>query len=297
MNNSQAHKATHRQIQVLSANVIISVTLALFIFGLSGLLILQARQLSLLVRSTLEIQVFLERNLTSSAKEQIRLLLAEQNFVKAGDQSIEYISKQQAKKAFIKDTGEDFSQFLGDNPLRDSYLVKVKAEFYESDQLTRIQQDLEAHPQIYEVSYVKNMVDRINQNLGAISLFLLLFGFFMLLTVVVLIDNTIRIALFSQRFLIRSMQLVGATDHFIQKPFLQRALVQGATSGVLAFVLLFGFLKYMQSQIIELNLLFSWIDLIILSLGLILLGACIGGLSSYRSVRKHLHSSLDELYR
>ena len=279
-------------------NVIASISLALFIFGLCGLLILHAKQLGITVRRNFEIQIFLKHHLTKNEFAKIRKTLSSSSFTRKRNHKAEitFVSKKKAKELFIKNTGEDFGQFLKDNPLRNSYVIKIKPEYYSQNELNRIQKEIQQIDGVFEVSYVKDLVNTINRNVTLISLILLIFGVFILITVIILIDNTIKIALFSQRFLIRSMQLVGATDTFIQKPFITQSLLQGIIGGLVSSLALFILLKYLHLQLPELVMLYNMADFLILIASLVLLGSLIGSLSAFRAVRKYLRLSLDELY-
>jgi cell division transport system permease protein len=284
----------------LSLNIILSTTLALFIFGMCGLLIIQANRLGVLIKENAELQVFLEHDLPKNQLEDLKKLLLQQNFILkangSSESSLKFISKEEAAKEFVEDTKENFQELLGFNPLRDAFVVKIRPEFFGSKKLANIRANLESKKGIYEVSYVEDLMTLINKNINMIGFILLLFGFFILLTVVVLVDNTLRIALFSQRMLIRSMQLVGATDTFIQKPFLIQALIQGSLSGLIASILLSAFLKYIQIQIPDLILLYESEKLFLLLFSLVIMGGVTSLLSTYRAVRKYLSMSLDDLY-
>lgn len=285
--------------RLLSLNVILSISLALFIFGLCGLLLSYAQQMAYLVKNNFEIQVFLQKNLSKDDMISIRQKIADKNYLSPGKArlpNIEYISAEEAKKDFIRKTGEDFTNILEDNPLRASFVVKIKPDYYEAKKLKVIRKDLESLPGVFEVSFVEDLINVINRNMATIGFFLMIFGVFVLITVVILIDNTIKIALFSHRFIIRSMQLVGATDAFIQKPFITQSAIRGSISGLMAGVLLFLFTQYLQIQLPDLRILHRVEVILSLIFFLIVLGALIGGLSAFRSVRKYLHSSLDNLY-
>ena len=149
---------------------------------------------------------------------------------------------------------------------------------------------------VYEVLYVESLIESINSNIQKISLVLLSFAVILVLVVIILINNTIKLALFSQRFLIRSMQLVGATSFFIQRPFLNRAAWQGVVSGLIASALLFALMQYAYHEVTELQLLRDDEQTYILMAALVVIGLIIGFLSSYRAIRKYLRLSLDELY-
>ena len=279
-------------------SVVFSITLALFVIGLFGLLMLHANSLTRMIRENVTMQVFLNRTISENDKIQIQKLLASKDYVGVaeGQPQVSFISKEEAADEFIKDTGEDFRQFLGENPLRDAYVININTDFQNSEELAKIKLDIERMSGVFEVTYVESLVRSINDNLAKVSLVLAGFAVLLIIIVAVLINNTIRLALFSQRFLIRSMQLVGATAGFIQRPFLSRSFFHGVLSGMLASALLLFVLQYVNQQIEDLEQLQDP-TLIMLLMGLLLLvGGFIGFISTYRAVKKYLKMSLDELY-
>lgn len=279
-------------------SVLFSTTLSLFIVGLFGIILIQASSLTKMIRENIEIQVFLDKGLSTEQHSKIRKNLAESPFVLAKKDSVylRFISDQEAAKTFIENTGEDFTQFLEDNPLRDSYVFSVSEEFQSSEQLSTIAKELEAIPGVFEVSYMTDLVDSINKNLVKVSLIMGGFILILLVTVIMLINNTIRLALFSQRFLIRSMQLVGATRGFIRKPFLVRAFIFGILAGILASVILFSLLEYTKENIEGFAALQNTEQMLLLFTTLSIMGGFLSGFSTFRAVNKYLNMSLDELY-
>ena len=278
--------------------VMFSITLALFVIGLFGLLLIHAGKLSNLVKENMEVQVYLDREITPLEVEKLKKTLARKEYIAVteGQPQVSFLSKEEGAREFIQESGEDFLTFLGENPLRDAFILRINPDFATSAQLKKIKQDLTATTGIYEVEYVESLIDNINQNLRRLSILLVTFAGILVLVVVILINNTIKLALFSQRFLIRSMQLVGATSYFIQRPFLNRATFQGFISGILASGLLIGLLQYAYYQMSELYLLRDEKQIIILLTFLLVLGGVLGFFSSYRAVKKYLRASLDDLY-
>jgi cell division transport system permease protein len=278
--------------------VVFSITLALFVIGVFGLLLIHAEKLSEKVKESIEMQVYLDRNLTEVQLVRLQKTFAAKEYIAFQNDSaqVRYVSKEEGAKAFLDETGEDFMTFLGDNPLRDAYVLRIDADHSSSAMLKSIKLDLEDVDGVYEVQYVESLIESINQNIQKLSIILIGFAAILVLVVIILINNTIKLALYSQRFLIRSMQLVGATSFFIQRPFLNRAAWQGVVSGVLASALLFGLMQYTYNQISELQLLRNDEQTYILMGALVVLGLIIGFMSSYRAVRKYLGMSLDELY-
>ena len=278
--------------------VVFSITLALVVIGLFGLLLLHAQKLSEVVRENLEVQVYLERNLPETELLRLQQDLGQQPFVaeRDGKPQIRFVSKEEGARQLLQSTGEDFRQFLGDNPLRDAYVLKIKPAYTDTLHLGQLNRSLAAQRGVFEVQYPQDLFASINNNLTRLSLVLLGFAAVLVLVVVILINNTIKLALFSQRFLIRSMQLVGATRLFIQQPFLRRATWQGLASGVLAALLLVALLQYAYLEVEPLRLLRDDLRLSLLLLGVVGLGVVIGFFSSARAVHKYLKMSLDDLY-
>jgi cell division transport system permease protein len=279
-------------------SVLFSTTLSLFIVGLFGIILIQASSLTQMIRENIEIQVFLDKGLSQQRLSEIRKNLVERPFVLAKEDSVRlrFISNKEAAETFIKNTGEDFTKFLEDNPLRDSYVFSVSEEFQSSEQLIIIAQELESVPGVFEVSYMTDLVDSINKNLVKVSLVMGGFILILIVTVIMLINNTIRLALFSQRFLIRSMQLVGATRGFIRKPFLIRAFLFGIVAGILASAILFGLLEYTKGNIEGFAALQNTELMLLLFATLSVMGGLLSGFSTLRAVNKYLNMSLDELY-
>lgn len=279
-------------------SVLFSTTLSLFIVGLFGIILIQASSLTKMIRENIEIQVFLDKELSQKQLSELRKNLEVRPFVLRTEDSLylRFISNEEAAETFIKNTGEDFTEFLEDNPLRDSYVFSVSEEFQNSEQLSLIAKELEAQPGVFEVSYMTDLVDSINKNLFKVSLIMGGFILILIVTVIMLINNTIRLALFSQRFLIRSMQLVGATRGFIRKPFLIRAFFFGILAGVLASAILYALLEYTKGNIEGFASLQNTEQMLLLFIGLTITGGCLSGISTLRSVNKYLNMSLDELY-
>ena len=279
-------------------SVLFSTTLSLFIVGLFGIILIQASSLTKMIRENIEIQVFLDKELSQKQLSELRKNLEVRPFVLRTEDSLylRFISNEEAAETFIKNTGEDFTEFLEDNPLRDSYVFSVSEEFQNSEQLSLIAKELEAQPGVFEVSYMTDLVDSINKNLFKVSLIMGGFILILIVTVIMLINNTIRLALFSQRFLIRSMQLVGATRGFIRKPFLIRAFFFGILAGVLASAILYALLEYTKGNIEGFASLQNTEQMLLLFVGLTITGGCLSGISTLRSVNKYLNMSLDELY-
>lgn len=279
-------------------SVVFSISLALFVIGLFGLLILHTNRLTQIIRENIEIQVYLNHTITDNDKIKIQKTLASKDYIALVNEQpqISFISKEEAAQDFIEETGEDFIQFLGENPLRDAYVINIKPEYYDTKELQKVKLDIERISGVFEVTYVESLINSINKNVTKISIVLMGFAFLLVVIVAVLINNTIRLALFSQRFLIRSMQLVGATRQFIKKPFLMRSMLHGILGGIIASVLLILVLNYTNQQIEDIDKLQEPVKIFILFGSLLVLGGFMGFFSTYRAVNKYLSMSLNELY-
>jgi cell division transport system permease protein len=278
--------------------VVFSITMALFVSGLFAIIFLHANKLSNIIKERIEIHVYLNNELNENQIHSIQDIISSQEYVlkKENLPQVTYITQEAAAKKFIQETGEDFSKVLKDNPLHASLTVKINPIFSDTAQLRKIVTGLSAIDGIYEVDYQENLITQINNNIKSISIIFIGFAIILVIASVLLINNTIRLALFSQRFLIRSMQLVGATKGFIQRPFLIHAILQGLLSGIIAALLLGLLIHYAYSEVQDLSKLQETENIIIILGSLLVLGIIIGLLSSYRAVNKYLKMSLDELY-
>ena len=279
-------------------SVLFSTTLSLFIVGLFGVIVIQAKTLTSLIRENIEIQIFLNKNLSETQISSIGNTLESKPYVlkKEDKTGVKFISQDEAAQLFLQDTGEDFAQFLDDNPLRDSFTIAIAEEYQTSEQIQEIVAEIQKINGVFEVTYMADLVDSINQNLTKVAIVMGGFILILIFTVVMLINNTIKLALFSQRFLIRSMQLVGATRGFIRKPFLLRAFFFGILAGLIASGLLFLIIEYTKANIDGFALLQDYTLLYYLFGGLVLIGAMLSLFSTLQAVNKYLNMSLDELY-
>ena len=279
-------------------SVVFSTILALLVVGLFGFLMLHAAKLTDMIKEHVKIQVYLHKNIPEEESVRISQLLSKKDFVfkKDGHAQLKFLAKEDAAQEFIKATGEDFLQVLDENPLRDTYIVSIAPSHQSKQKLQAIKRELEAMSGVFEVDYVESLVTSINENIAKLGIVLVVFSTILLVVVSVLINSTIRLAVYSQRFLVRSMQLVGATAAFIRGPFLTRALLTGLMAGTIADTLLVLLLYIANRQIESLVKLQEPLQVFML-LGFILtLGVLISFMSTYRAISKYLNMSLDDLY-
>ena len=193
--------------------------------------------------------------------------------------------------------GEDFVDFLGYNPLLSSIDVYLKADYANNASIQTFTATLNKNPLVKEVVYQKSLIDMVNQNIKGIGLVILAFASILLIIAVALINNTIRLAIYSQRFLIKSMQLVGATKNFIRKPFLTYGVLHGLLGGLIAVILLLLTLYFAQQQVPEMIILRDWFEFSLVFIGVIGIGILISGLSTYFAVSKFLRLKIYDLYK
>jgi len=281
-----------------SGMILFSLTSALFLIGFCGMLALQSKKLVSYIRENNEVRAFLDKDVDSTKLQPLMTTLAAKPYVlyTGAQPQITFVSRDVAAREFIAETKEDFRDFLTENPLRDSYRIKLREDYFEEARLQAIKKDLESVNGVFEVVYQENIVDEINRNITKVYLVLSCFAIILLVIIIVQMNHTIRLALYSQRLLIRSMQLVGATNGFIQRPFLQRGVVQGIIGGLIASALLVALQQLAVRQIEGLAMLQEPEKLAILFGGLIGLGILIGLISTFQAVHRYLRMSLDELY-
>jgi cell division transport system permease protein len=285
-------KYTKRKIRGSAFTVVLSLTLVLFMLGLLGLLLLNTRNLVNNIKENINLQVFMKESASDGDIEQLRKELSLTPYVK----SAELISKEQAAEQLKKDLNEDFIAFLGTNPLSNSFNIKLNATYANNDSLSMIEKSLMTNVIVKEVIYQKVLVNEVNSNAGKIGLIILVFSTFLLLIALALINNTIRLSIYAQRFVIKTMYLVGATQRFIRWPFIWRGIMHGIVSGLLAILMITTFIYLMQNQISEYSLLQDKYQLLLLYGAVLLLGILIAGISASLSVRKYLRSQSDDLY-
>ena len=285
-------KYAKRRLKSSYFSTIVSIALVLFMLGLLGLIILHARKLSDYVKENIGFSIILKETVKEVDIAQMQKVLDATEYVK----STEYITKEQAAKLLQQDLGEDFISFLGYNPLLSAIDVRLKASYANNDSISWIEKDLLANPKIKEVFYQKSLVNMVNENVKKISLVILGFSSLLLVISIALINNTIRLSIYSKRFLIKSMQLVGATQGFIRKPFVITGMIQGIYGALIAIGLLVGVLYIAQKEVPELFELQD-MELFLSLFGIVIvLGIFISWISTAMAVRKYLRLKTEDIY-
>jgi cell division transport system permease protein len=271
---------------------IVGITLVLLLLGVLGLFMINAHKLSDYFKESIELQVILRDNVKEEQAVAFKDSLATQPFVK----SIEYVSKEEAAKRFKLENPDENFDVLGFNPLYASINVKLFADYVHADSLKNIESKIEGRNAVRELFYQKGLVTSILDKTRQIGMVLLGISLFMCIVVLFLIDNTIRLAMYSNRFLIKTMQMVGATRWFIAKPFDIRSIVNGAISALIAIGVLVFLMSVAERELPEMKAMRDYTLTGLLFLGLLLLGIGISLFSTHRAVMKYLKLKLDDLY-
>ncbi|MFZ2338482.1 MAG: permease-like cell division protein FtsX [Bacteroidales bacterium] len=272
--------------------LVISVSLVLFLLGILGLVLINAKELSDYFRESLSFSVILDEDAREADIRMLQKDLDAKSYVK----STEYVSRDDAALKMKEEMGEDFISFLGDNPLPPSIDVYLYAGYTNRDSVGKFEKYILEYPFVKEVWYEDSLLYLINENIRKISIFLLIISSFLFLIAVTIINNTIRLAIYSRRFLIRTMQLVGATRSFIRKPFLIRSIYHGALASLIAMLLLIGLLYLIEKEFLMLFSFESTRLLLLLGAVLVLAGILINLVSTFLSVNRYLDISEDKLY-
>jgi len=287
-----SEEKVRRKISSSSFTTVISVTLVLFLLGLLGVFLISAKKISDHLKENIGFHVYLKDNTKEDEIERLHNFLNASSYVK----SSHYLSKDSAAALYKKDLGEDFVQFIGYNPLPASMEVQLKADFANPDSIIWIKNQIMEFSSVKEFDYQESLVNMVNKNVNRIALVLLIFIGLLMLIALALINNTIRLAIYSKRFVIKTMQLVGATGGFIRKPFLANGVKHGIIAGIIANLIL-GIIIYAAVKKIPDMEQVTDIRMMIYLFGIVLaLGVFISGISTFFAVRKYLRLSSEELY-
>ena len=271
---------------------IISISLVLFMLGILGMILLQAKRVSNYVKENIGFSVILKDQVKEVDIVKFQKSLDAADYVKV----TEYIDKETAARELTADLGEDFVDFLGYNPLLASIEVRLNADYANPDSLKWIEIELMKNPRIKEVFYQRDLVSLVSENIKNISMVIIVFSVLLLIIAIALINNSIRLALYSKRFIIKTMQLVGATPGFIRRPFVLRGILNGIYGAMISISLLIGLLFYLQQKLPELFAIQD-AEMVASLFGLVfLLGIIITWISTGLAVRKYLRMTTDKLY-
>ncbi len=289
---SSVDKTAKRRVASSSISTVVSMSLVLFMLGCLSLILINSQKLSTYVKENIRFQVYLKENTREVDIIKLKKILDAKAFTRA----TRYISKKEAAKTLRKDLGEDFVEFLGYNPLPPSIDLDLKARYAQPDSIAWIEDELLQNPNVKEVAYPPDLIREVNRNVEKITVVMLGFSILLMVVAIALINNTIRLSIYSKRFLIRSMQLVGATRSFIQRPFIIKGLLQGLYASFIAILLIVGVIYLVQKQFpaffeIQDVRSFAMLFGIVVALGLL-----ISWISTWLAVKKYLRLKPEKLF-
>jgi len=271
---------------------VISISLVLFTLGLLGILVISAQKLSAYVKENIGFEVYLNEGVTQADALYLKKQLDASTYIK----STQYFSEQDAAKIMANELGEDFMAYLGYNPLNAYIEAKLKADYANNDSISRILGWLKQFPQVKEVDYQRSLIDLVNENVSRISIIILIFAGLMLFISLVLINNTIRLSVYSKRFIINTMKLVGASWGFIRRPFLLKSILHALYASFVAIALLIGLIYAINKEFADLLAILDTPSLIAIFIAITAIGIVINFFATLLAVNKFLRSTTDDLY-
>jgi len=290
--NNSFDKYQKRRLRSSYLSVIISIALVLFLVGLLGLIVLKTNSITKHFKEKVAITVFLNDNAKDKEVESLQAELKKAEYAK----TVTYISKDEAAKIYSADIGENFLEFLGENPLKNAIDISLKSEFVTPEIMAGIEKELVLRNIVSEVTYDKPLIELLSKNINRLSFWMLVFSALFTLIAIVLINGSIRLSVYSKRFTIKTMQMVGATKSFIRGPFIWQSVKLGIIGALVSIAGLLAFISYLNKNIPELEL-FSDINILgIVFLGIIGLGILITWLSTFFATQRFLNLRSDELY-
>lgn len=285
-------KYQSRRLRSSYISVVVSVGLVLFLLGLLGLMIVKTKTISDHFKEQVAMTVFLNDDVKQKEIEKLRTSYEKEEYVK----SVVYISKDFAAEQYSNDIGEDFIEYLGSNPLKNAIDIYIKSDFVTPEKMSEIEVSLLKNKKVFEVSYDKPLIDLLTKNIQRISFWVLIFSGVFTLIAVVLINSAIRLSVYSKRFTIKTMQMVGATKGFIRRPFIWKGVQLGIIGSLVAIAGIIGVIYYLNQNIPEIQLLADKQLLVMLFAVVMLIGIVITFLSTYFATQRFLNLRTEELY-
>jgi len=273
-------------------SVVLSIFLVLFLLGILGLFVINSKRLSDNFKEEIVMTVFFKTEASDSAITAFNTELKTAKFPK----SFTYVSKEKAAEQHKKVIGEDFMQFLGVNPLQNSFDIHLKADYVTNPEIAKIQNRLRKNDMIADIVYDKQLVTLVNDNIKNISMWILIISCVFALVSVLLINSSLRLAIYANRFIIKTMQMVGATKSFIRKPFIKTNVILGFVGAVMAILALVGVLVYIQTSFPNLGIMENKLAIVAVLLGVLVLGVVITFISTYFATQRFLNLRTDDLY-
>ena len=292
MSKNKREKYERRRVRSSYISVTASTTLVMFILALIGLLVLSSDRLSRHIKENFAVGLTIESGVKEADREQLMESLRMADYVK----DVKYVSKEDALQVLKDDLGEDFVEFVGENPLSDKIELYLLSQYANSAYIDSVGVVLQENSMIRSVEYHRLMLDEINSNIRTIGLWLLAFAGLFLVVSVVLINNAVRLAIYAKRFIIKTMQLVGATRGFISGPFVRRMMWNGLISAVIALLCMTGLIYYLYEYLPEYRVVMDFRMIGILYVAVLLVSIALTGMSAHVAVRKFLRMKAEDLY-
>ncbi len=285
-------KRARKRFQPTHFYAIVSVSIVLLLLGIGGILFLQANKLSRYFKENIEIAIILKESVNEAEIFQFQKMVEGEPFVK----SSEYVSKETAAEQMQAELGEDFVDLLGYNPLFNALNIKLQAEFANPDSMAMLNSVITSYPQVQEIFIPESLIEQVTSRIKTATIIFAGIGLLMLIISIALVDNTLRLSMYSNRFLIRSMQLVGATRWFIVRPFVWKGIVNGFISSMLSIAVLVGLLYFVKSNFPGVFEQDDLVNFTAVAGCILLLGVFFSWISTQRAVSKYLKMKLDDLY-
>jgi cell division transport system permease protein len=290
--NNSFEKYQKRRLRSSYFSVIISIALVLFLVGFLGLILLKTNSITKHFKEKVALTIFLTDNAKSNDVEILQAELKKAEYSK----DVVYISKKDAAEKYAAEIGENFVEFLGDNPLKNAIDVTLKSDFVTPEIMEEIEKNLLIRSIVAEVVYDKPLIELLTKNINRISFWMLLFSALFTLIAVVLINSSIRLSVYSKRFTIKTMQMVGATKGFIRKPFIWKSIKLGILGALVSIIGLIGAIFYINKMVPEIELLADYKVLALLFAFIIAMGILISWISTFFATQRFLNLRTDELY-
>ena len=291
---SQIGKSSSKRSKPSYVMAIVGVALVLFLFGIVGWLFLNLKKSGEMFRENIQVHAWINPGASKKQIDSLQSYITSVPYVK----NVEYVTKEKAVEKWNAENDSSWRKFITNNPLPESIDFYVKADYMDKDSLSILSNRLDSSfaGVMSEFQYPKETVSYVSSYTRYIAAGILVFAIILSIIVIISIDNTIRLAMYSNRFLIKTMQMVGATRGFIAKPLNLRAIINGLIAAVIAIIAVFGFILLVENFIPWLRLLRDGVNMTIIIVGILVLGITISLMSTHRSVLKYLQMKLDDLY-
>lgn len=285
-------KYQKRRLRSSYFSVVISIALVLFLVGMFGLVVLKTNSITKHFKEKVVMTVFLKDNAKKSDVDNLEAELRQAPYSK----EVVYVSKKEAAEKYSEEIGENFMEFLGENPLKNAIDMVLISDYVTVEKMQEIEGNLTIRSIVSEVVYDKPLIELLTKNVQKLSFWMLLLSAMFTLIAIVLINSSIRISIYSKRFTLKTMQMVGATKGFIRRPFIFKSIQLGIIGAMVAIIALIGVLFYINSNIPELDIFTNYKYYAILFLGILVLGILITWLSTFFATQRFLNLKTDELY-